>query len=499
MTIFMGIVLCLEVGGFVLIAAALLRTTGYTVAESGAVAIMAVLAMLGLVHQIDFFTGSPWPGIVFETTVTIVCLRFAVRRIGMVGPLLAAARQCFRVAPLPASILAVAWTAMAGIIVSGWFAADLTVALVGPALTPPAAPLGGTALFYHAARFGLSPDAFGMGLLSHMAIGLATYALARRHAWPPMALTVCLIVLSMPRLTLVGLHPSTETTTTVSAVVAIVLLFRLLEQHRSVDLWLFMTAALSTIGGEPMSLALALVLMLLAAVTMIRRHGWPLCRQMVTSRPWLAVLMLVPAAALAQLPVFLLNLSSGDPLFGTVVAFDTDGIFGATANLLRFMLVSVDPTGSVARLLDWLVGLDLYHLMMAIDRLVIDRLFGQAGASVPFEAVFSGGGQMGFGPIAPLLILPSLGYALIRGTRRLKAMAVAWGGYLYLAALIVAWQPACLALLTPLFAANGVMLAFAIPPWRLRHRGRRLLQILCALLLAGSLVWGMGQSIPSQF
>ena len=97
---------------------------------------------------------------------------------------------------------------------------------------------------------------------------------------------------------------------------------------------------------------------------------------------------------------------------------------------------------------------------------------------------------MGFGPFAILLVMPAMVYALVRGPRRLKAVSVAWTGYLYLAALVVAWHPGSLAVLSPLYAANGFVVAFSLPPWRLRRRGMRLFQTAFALLLAWSLFRG---------
>ena len=97
---------------------------------------------------------------------------------------------------------------------------------------------------------------------------------------------------------------------------------------------------------------------------------------------------------------------------------------------------------------------------------------------------------MGFGPFAVLLVIPAMIYALVRGPRRLKTLTVAWIGYLYLASLVVTWSPGNIATLSPLFAANGFLVAFWLPPWRLRHRGMRLLQVDFALLLAWSLAMG---------
>jgi hypothetical protein len=81
-------------------------------------------------------------------------------------------------------------------------------------------------------------------------------------------------------------------------------------------------------------------------------------------------------------------------------------------------------------------------------------------------------------------------HALLQGPRRLKAVSVAWAGYLYLASLVVAWHAGSPGVLTPLYAANGFVVAFSLPPWRLRRRGMRILQVAFACLMAWSLACG---------
>ena len=265
------------------------------------------------------------------------------------------------------------------------------------------------------------------------------------------------------------------------------LIYRLVEQHQSGDLRFFLLCILFSIYANPMSIALVPVLALLLMVVMIRRHGWLLWRELIAEKPLITALALLPALGLAQIPVFAMNLFHGYPLFGEAIAFDNDGILGAAANLMRYLFISFDPTEPVQRMLVWLVGLDLNHLLMGIYNTLVVPVFGHAGATGPFTPIFSGSGPMGFGPFAPLLVLPALVHALVRGPRRLKAVGVAWLGYLYLAALVVAWHPDSLSILCPLYAANGFIVAFSLPPWRLRRRGMRILQVAFALLMAWSL------------
>jgi hypothetical protein len=399
--------------------------------------------------------------------------------------------------------IAVAWVAMAGLVGLGWLSpASLPIDLPwnGPmsgslfgGLGQKAAaggipPLNATALFYHTARFGLGPNACGFGVLAHLAVGFSTYALARRYAWPPMALTVPLMVLSMPRLVHLGLWPTAELVSTAAIAFSMVLIYRLLEQHQSGDLRFFLLCVLFSIYANPMSLALVPVMGLLLVVIMIRRHGWLLWREMLADQPLLTALTLVPAMGLAHVPVFAWNLGHGQPLVGTAVAFDNGGILGAAVNLVRYLLISFDPTEPVQRMLVWLVGLDLRTLATGIYNRLMMPVLGHVEGAGAFTLIFSGSAGMGFGPVVLMLVVPSMIYALVRGPRRLKAVSVAWAGYVYLAALVVAWHPGSLAVLSPLYAANGFVVAFALPPWRLRRRGMRLLQAAFALLLAWSLV-----------
>ena len=492
-----------ETAVFVLAGFSWFLSMEYTIAGAGAGSIVSVFMALSLIHQISLFIGSPLPGFILEPVALVTILFFGIRRVPHLFRKLAAAAGVVRQEKFSGLTIAAAWTAMAGLVVVGWLSTDQVLAahpwnglvtawasdgLVRMAGIDPVLPLNATALFYHTARFGLGPNACGFGLLAHMAVGFSTYALARRYAWPTMAMTVTLMVLSMPRLVFLGLRPSAELVSTAAITFSMVLIYRLVEQHRSGDLRLFVLCILFSTYANPMSIALAAVMALLLVVVMIRRHGWLLWRELIAEKPVLTTLALVPALGLAQIPVFAMNMTHGHPLFGAVIAFDSDGILGAAANLIRYLFISFDPTEPVQRMLVWLVGLDLSRLVMGIYNSLVAPVFGNAGVDGSFALIFSGSGGMGFGPFALLLVLPAMIHALLRGPRRLKAVSVAWTGYLYLAALVVAWRPDSLAALSPLYAANGFVVAFALPPWRLRRRGMRLLQTVFTLLLAWSIV-----------
>jgi hypothetical protein len=491
-----------ETAVFLLAGVAWFLSREYTLAEAGAGAVITVFMALSLIHQISLFTGSLLPGLILEPVALATVLFAGLRRLPKLFRRLKPAAILMGRETFSGGAIAAACTVMAGMVVVGWLKADpvsdgypwhgLGSGGFGPlAGSDPIPPLNAAGLFFHTARFGLDPGACGFGLLAYMAVGLCTYALARRYAWPPMALTVTLLVLSMPRLVSLGRRPSAELVSTAAVAVALVLdlspggtaptrgpaLFPALHpvfylrqcvEHRpgSGD-------GAAADGGHDSPARMADVAGTDDRQPAVWRTG-PL------ARPW----------GLAQIPAFALNLTHAHPLLGMSVVFDNDGIIGAAANLVRYLFISVDPTETVQRMMVWLLGLDLNHLLMVVYNALVLPVFGHAGADAPFAPVFSGSGHMGFGPFALLLVLPAMIHALMRGPRRLKALSVAWMGYLYLAALVVAWQPGSLSVLTPLYAANGFVVAFSLPPWRLRRRGMRILQGAFVLLMAWSFTCG---------
>jgi hypothetical protein len=479
---------------FILAGFSWFRFRGYTFAEAGAGAILALFMALSLIHQLSCYLGSPLPGFILESIALVTLLLLGLNRRPWTH-LSRAARAVLllgRQETFSGLILMTAWSGMAALTIpllhgplsdvhpwEGWMTGSLCAA--------PLFSLNIQALFYHTGRFGLAPGASGVGLLAHMAVGFSTYALARRYAWPPMALTVTLLVLSMPRLVFLGIRPTPELVSAAAITFSLVLLYRLVEQHRPGDLLLYLLCILFSIGTDPMSLGLALILLLLLVVVMIRRHGWIMWREMLAAKPHRTALAVVPILALAQLPVFILNVVHGHPLLGSPNAVVDNGLLGGAANLIRYLLISIDVTEPVRQGALLLAGVDLKDLLTGVYTFSAARLGDHTPGSLAFTPVFSGSGPMGFGPFIPLFLLPAMVHAFLRGPRRLKALGVAWGGYLYLAALMVAWQPDGLGVLTPLYAASGFVVAFSLPPHRLRRRGMRLLQTLSALLVAFSL------------
>jgi hypothetical protein len=108
----------------------------------------------------------------------------------------------------------------------------------------------------------------------------------------------------------------------------------------------------------------------------------------------------------------------------------------------------------------------------------VSAAVGAKGAAVPFNLAWAGLNPFTwFGPAGFFLILPSVAYAIRKGPRRLKNTVSAMAVYWVLIALILAWRPQNVHLMTSFFVCSGFCTAFFLPPWRISRNGRLVLQL----------------------
>ncbi|MCA1787676.1 MAG: hypothetical protein LC657_17015, partial [Desulfobacteraceae bacterium] len=99
---------------------------------------------------------------------------------------------------------------------------------------------------------------------------------------------------------------------------------------------------------------------------------------------------------------------------------------------------------------------------------------------------YRGEGVSWFGPLAFFLVQPAVAVAMIRGPRKLKAVALALAVYVYLVCLIPGWHPGNGVFFSFFYALAGFFTAFLLPPWRLGIRANQGVQIICLLVLVHS-------------
>ncbi|MGD9971820.1 MAG: hypothetical protein AB7S77_02040 [Desulfatirhabdiaceae bacterium] len=318
------------------------------------------------------------------------------------------------------------------------------------------------------------------GKMAYGAIGLSTFALSRRHAWAPASLTATLVVLGMPRLA----NPhgiDSELITAAAALFVLMTLYRIIEDPRIDDLILLIPGLVCTWSTHPMGWILPSLLTFLTLLLIGRRHGLVHMTHLVRHHRW----RVVSAGGLAvmMLPLWSRSVNFWGQNPHSIIRYNTDGLSGAAANLMRYVL-QVAHLGPSAR--SWVRPISHWWqgILEGIYQSIAPLLSGNSGAISPFN--LSTG--IGFGPISLLLVLPAVGYSLVRGPRRLRAIAISIGWYWFLLVLVPVWQPDNIQLLTPLMAISGFMVAFFLPPWRFSRIGQFLLNLLCLLSLCYSFI-----------
>ena len=327
-----------------------------------------------------------------------------------------------------------------------------------------------------------------LGLLAYMSIGFTTYALARRYAWPATALTVALMVISMPRCVYAASRPSMELLSSAAAVFCLLVIYRIIERPNIWDLIILFFAILGLMTHHALSPVFPLLMVALTVILLFRRHGTSIWWRLIRDNRWIVLAMLPLLMVFSQVWLIAYNMAIHhtwtDPMLIEELAYNHDGLQGLGANLLRYVFENAHFTNLVDRVCHWMLGFKISSLLQSVYDHGILPFTGMKGATEVFQIrwvpneIYSW-----FGPFGCLLSIPAVGYSLVRAPRRLKAIVVALLAYLMVIALILAWQPENVRFFSLFFVCSGVCMAFFLSPWRIARRGRRILQLTAGLLL----------------
>ncbi len=476
-----------------------------TLAEAAAYAIVTAMMIFSFLFQSGFMPGLKYPALVAEGMVIASGVRTIIRRRGDLADDFGQFWVFFRSHRIACTVVLVVLCYLAaqaiGVSPAAYHWNRLTPVLYcqlnhGFPLGAPTAerllplfPLNAGILTQLVLRFNTDMGIGLFGLMAYLSIGFSTYALSRRYAWPPTAFTAVMIVLSMPRFIFQATSPGGEIIPAASALFCVLALYRLIEAPNIRDLFVLAAGIFFTQTEDATCLVLPSIFTVLAGIMLFRRHGARVWWQIIQADKLTAVLMVVPAMVFSQAWLFAHNIFKGKSWVGApdfaLFAYNQDGIQGAFANLFRYLFQSMDPTLPVDSLWHFFSGSPFTQKLLQLYAAVITPLFGDLGTNAPFtlsaipDEMFAW-----FGPAGFLLVLPAVGYALIRGPRRLKATAIAFVIYLYTLCLIVAWSPANVRYFTVFFACTGFFTAFFLPPWRLLTTlGKNVIQMAAILLL----------------
>jgi hypothetical protein len=491
------------------------RKSGNTFAEAVVYACITTLMLFSFFFQVALLFATPFLSILFEVIFLVVAIRVIVLDHAFLNQTLSMVKSFWRGYPVGMSVFALGMTYLAALSLiippdfSSWKSLGQIVYFQTKGILPSAAAsnpmlpffsINHTALSHMFLRAHTDIGVNLFGLMAYVCIACSTYALARRYAWPPTALTVSLIVMGMPRLVYHAATPGTEIVPAAVALFGVLAVYRSVERVNIQDLLLLLLGIGFSISGGREGVIFPVLLIALSLILLIRRHGRVALWTLVVDNKWKVLVAMVPMLIFSQVWLGLINIKFSDAWMGSQVARDlslnTDGLQGAIGNMLRYLLESFHMSLPVELFCRKVLGFSMLQLLQDIHSALPGFMGGVRGATEPFYVVWAPNSCYSwFGPFGFLLVFPALGYAILRGPRRLKALAVALAGYFYLVALIFAWSPGHARLLTVFFVCGGFSIAVLLPPWRLTRKGRGALQTVSAVLFFYALIFNTAKPL----
>ena len=492
----MGVLVFAQVFSLCAAAFFLFLKKGNAFAESAAYAIITIFMLLSFIHQISFITGIPIIATGLETFFLLASLLLIFKHRPYIPGIFKALKSVAFINPIAFTFLGVCLIYMA-------IHAILPVPkefqneLYAVALYEKNGffPLGATAEFptflpvNHLILFNtflwVDPaDIGGFCFLAYLSIGFSTYALARRYSWQGTAFTTSILVMSMPRLVVQAIYPGTQIISVAVALFCILALYRSCERPTLMDLLLLILGLFFCISENISTMIFAPILFVLSCVVLFRRHGIAVWTSLLGKNPY-ALLAIGPVIIFSQSWLFLsnyLNKASWPGPF-SAIPFNPDGIQGALANFIRYMFEGFNAAIPIELSLETIFKWSMAETLEAFYDFSVIPFLGDSGAAQVFHLAWNPGGMFSFGPVGFFLVLPALMYAVLKGPRRLKAVAIAFFVYFYLASLILAWTPGNGRFFEIFYVCSGFSIAFFLPPWRFTKTKRRAFQAAGCILL----------------
>lgn len=476
------------------------RNCGNTFAEAISYAITTCLMVFSFIFQSVLIIGIPKLAVPIEILMVGLCLWIIfnyrkhlldpwqfIREFIAFHPMVVAVcgigflylfATAFIIPPVPSE-----WIELSRVIVYHQQHSIFVKSFNHPSL--PLYPLNTDILSYLFIRMNTDIGVGLLGLIAYLSIGFSTYALSRRYSWPPMAFTVTIMVLSMPRLILLASSPSKEIISASVALFCILAITRSVEQPNIIDLILLILGIFFTISGKMTCLVFPTVLLALSCLILFRRHGTVAIGIMIKNH-WKIVLATIPFVGIfSQLWLFIYNIIH----FGTWLVQppefmrNSNELSGALANILRYLFESAHFTTPIQSFIQWAFGLDMLGGLQGLARRLLQVFFGNPELALEFKLQWQPDPKVSwFGPIGFFLIIPAIIFGVLRGQRRIKTISLGLLCYGLLISLIVAWQPGNASYFTLFYVCGGYITAFFLPPWRITLTGKRFIQTFCVLL-----------------
>lgn len=468
-----------------------------TFAESASYAIITVFMLLSFIHQISFITGFSIISTCMEAFFLIASFFLIFKHRSYIFSIVSILKNFGSANPISSFFLGLCFLYMAIhalLPVPKEFQNELyNIALyektgffsLGASAEFPAfLPVNHLILFNTFLRFDSNAGAGIFCFLAYLSIGFSTYALARRYSWQTTAFTTVILVMSMPRLVIQALYPGTQIISVAVALFCILALYRSVELPTLTDLILLILGLFFCISENISSMIFAPILFLLSCVVLFRRHGIAVWKSILGENRY-SLFFIVPVLIFSQSWIFLsnhINKMSFPGPFSTI-PFNPDGIQGAMANFIRYIFESLNSAAPIELFFENIFKWSMAENLQSLYDFSVIPFLGESGAVKVFHLILRPIGMFSFGPVGFFMVLPALLYALLKGSRRLKSVAIAFFVYFYLVSLIMAWAPGNAKFFEFFYVCSGFSIAFFLPPWRFTKTKRRIFQAAGCFLL----------------
>ena len=501
--------------------------TGEKISESIAKGLFLCVLIMSFSFQLAFLLGEPKISFLLETIFVILSLYVIKKKWLKLQESLSGIKAFFLQNKLSLSILSILWIYLFSMAVIlppfNWdsmfynlarillFQQEKSLFLTNISNEHQAIfPVGADILHHSLLRFHTD---YGIGIFSFMAyliICFGTYALARRYTNPKYALTATFIIASLSELVLQSTSTKNDIWTASVAIICFILIHRILTSINIEDLVLLPVTIAFGISCKTTFMGFALPFICLFLILVLKKYKFSYLIRIINQHKVYFSLSILPI--LVFFPFFHYYHSythfggwQGSSSF-VYLHKQHDGMVGMVANIVRYLLQSIDflePSEQIVKWLttnfsnqqgytitDGLVGIyNQYFYPIFENKGVMDNhdLFRRIGNNPGYSFFITRNNAddySWFGPFAFLLIIPSLIFVLIKGDLYLKALSANLLIYFLILCNQLGWQPWANRFFSLFFACSGVAVAYFLARLKVNKMICNLLIFLSLLILS---------------
>ncbi|MGA9382060.1 MAG: glycosyltransferase family 39 protein [Phormidium sp.] len=335
---------------------------------------------------------------------------------------------------------------------------------------------------------------YGIGIfsfLSYLSVALGTYALSRRYTSTETSLVSTLVIISLPELVYQATSTKNDIIVSALAIFCFLTVHRLLNQANLKDLITLMLALIWGISVKTTWLAFILPFSLFFGIVLLQKYPAKIWVPIIFQnwRRWIP--FVVPALIFSQFWLFIHNYYfwgtwSGTPEYNSL-SRQVDGLKGSVANLVRYLLQSIDLLEPGNIIVRRLIGISFTELLQKIYDTFLYPIFGDAATNEilgPFQLSWWSHEDMAwFGPLGFLLVIPAVLYSIIKGKKVLRASGLTLLGYICILSYALAWNPFHNRYVSLFFVASGGCVAYLINSFGQRRLLVKLVKYTSILIL----------------